>query len=60
MQPDRAAAIAQVVAQAAPAYVVLVAGKGHETTQDVAGVKHPFSDVAHARAALLARGGFAS
>lgn len=60
VQPDRAAAIAQVVAQAAPADVVLVAGKGHETTQDVAGVKHPFSDVAHARAALLARGGFAS
>jgi UDP-N-acetylmuramoyl-L-alanyl-D-glutamate--2,6-diaminopimelate ligase len=60
VQPDRAAAIAQVVAQAAPADVVLVAGKGHETTQDVAGVKHPFSDVAHARAALLARGGFAA
>lgn len=60
VQPDRAAAIAQAVAQAAPADVVLVAGKGHETTQDVAGVKHPFSDVAHARAALLARGGFAS
>ncbi len=32
--------------------VVLIAGKGHEETQEIAGVKHPFSDVFEARAAL--------
>jgi UDP-N-acetylmuramyl tripeptide synthase len=35
--------------------VVLIAGKGHETTQEIAGVKHPFSDAEHARRALMAR-----
>ena len=35
--------------------VVLVAGKGHETTQEIAGVFHPFSDVEHLQAALAAR-----
>ncbi len=52
---DRAQAIATQVALAAPADVVLVAGKGHEITQEVAGVKRPFSDHAHALAALQAR-----
>lgn len=52
---DRGQAIATQVAQAAAADVVLIAGKGHETTQEVAGVKHPFSDHAHALAALQAR-----
>ena len=52
---DRAAAIAAAVRQAAPNDVVLVAGKGHETTQEVAGVFHPFSDVAQLQAALSAR-----
>ncbi|MBA4255043.1 MAG: UDP-N-acetylmuramoyl-L-alanyl-D-glutamate--2,6-diaminopimelate ligase [Polaromonas sp.] len=52
---DRAQAIATQVAMAAAADVVLIAGKGHETTQEVAGVKHPFSDHAHALAALQAR-----
>ena len=36
--------------------VVLVAGKGHEDYQDVAGVKHPFSDIEVAEAGLQARG----
>ena len=44
VQADRAVAIREVLAQAAPEDVVLVAGKGHETYQEVAGVKHPFSD----------------
>ncbi|MBV8620429.1 MAG: UDP-N-acetylmuramoyl-L-alanyl-D-glutamate--2,6-diaminopimelate ligase [Curvibacter sp.] len=44
VQADRAVAIREVLAQAAPADVVLVAGKGHEAYQEVAGVKHPFSD----------------
>ena len=52
VESDRARAIARAIAGAAPRDVVLVAGKGHEDYQEVAGVKHPFSDQAHARAAL--------
>ena len=36
--------------------VVLLAGKGHETTQERDGVRLPFSDVASARHALGVRG----
>ena len=43
--------------QAQPDDVVLIAGKGHETYQEVAGVKYAFSDIAVARAALSARVG---
>ena len=35
--------------------VVLIAGKGHETYQEVDGVRKPFSDVVHAQQALAAR-----
>ena len=49
---DRAQAIAHAVAAAADEDVILLAGKGHEDYQEVAGVKRPFSDVAQARAAL--------
>ncbi len=52
---DRAQAIAHAVQQAGPADVLLVAGKGHETTQEIAGVFHPFSDVAQLEQALAAR-----
>jgi UDP-N-acetylmuramoyl-L-alanyl-D-glutamate--2,6-diaminopimelate ligase len=55
IQPDRAQAIAHVIANAAQPDVVLIAGKGHETTQDIQGVKHPFSDHQHALAALQQR-----
>lgn len=41
---DRASAIAQAVEWARAGDVVLVAGKGHETGQEVHGVKHPFDD----------------
>jgi len=41
---DRRAAIAWAIENAAPGDVLLVAGKGHETTQDVGGVKYPFRD----------------
>ncbi len=41
---DRRAAIAAAVAAAAPGDIVLVAGKGHETGQEVHGVVHPFDD----------------
>lgn len=55
IQVDRALAIAEVVAQAAAQDVVLVAGKGHETEQEIMGVRHPFSDVAQAQTALQQR-----
>ncbi|WP_084478878.1 UDP-N-acetylmuramoyl-L-alanyl-D-glutamate--2,6-diaminopimelate ligase [Nocardia jejuensis] len=41
---DRAAAIEAAVDWAQPGDVVLVAGKGHETGQEISGVKHPFDD----------------
>ncbi|OIQ89010.1 UDP-N-acetylmuramoyl-tripeptide--D-alanyl-D-alanine ligase [mine drainage metagenome] len=53
---DRAQAIAQTLAHAQPADVVLLAGKGHEPTQEALGVRRAFSDAFHARAALAARG----
>jgi UDP-N-acetylmuramoyl-L-alanyl-D-glutamate--2,6-diaminopimelate ligase len=52
---DRAHAITQTVQQARAQDVVLVAGKGHEDYQEISGVKHPFSDVQHARDALQQR-----
>ncbi|WP_010106764.1 glutamate ligase domain-containing protein, partial [Verminephrobacter aporrectodeae] len=54
-ETDRAAAIAQAVAGAAPADVLLIAGKGHEDSQEIAGLRRPFSDLAHAQSALQAR-----
>jgi UDP-N-acetylmuramoyl-L-alanyl-D-glutamate--2,6-diaminopimelate ligase len=42
--PDRRAAIAEALAAAQPGDVVCIAGKGHETTQEIAGVYHPFDD----------------
>ena len=44
IEPDRAAAIAQAVALASPGDVLVVAGKGHETGQYVAGSVLPFDD----------------
>ncbi|MCX5045980.1 UDP-N-acetylmuramoyl-L-alanyl-D-glutamate--2,6-diaminopimelate ligase [Aldersonia sp. NBC_00410] len=41
---DRAAAIAAAVDWAGAGDVVLVAGKGHETGQEIQGVKYPFDD----------------
>lgn len=55
-EPDRARAIAGAIALAAPADVVLIAGKGHEAWQEIAGRRLPFSDAAVAEAALAARG----
>ncbi|MCG9008653.1 UDP-N-acetylmuramoyl-L-alanyl-D-glutamate--2,6-diaminopimelate ligase, partial [Laribacter hongkongensis] len=56
VEPDRRAAIHWAVAQARVGDVVLVAGKGHEDYQDIQGVKHSFSDVREAEAALCAWG----
>lgn len=56
VQADRALAIAQTLAQVDSTDTVLIAGKGHEDTQEIAGIKVPFSDVWHAMAALAKRG----
>lgn len=52
---DRGEAIRRTLLAAHPADVVLIAGKGHEPYQEIAGVRRPFSDAAQARAALTAR-----
>ena len=49
---DRRAAITEAVRRAGAGDVVLIAGKGHETGQEVAGVVHPFDDRSVAREAL--------
>jgi len=55
VERNRAAAIMFAVDSAQAGDVVLVAGKGHEPYQEVAGVKVPFDDLAIAREALEAR-----
>jgi UDP-N-acetylmuramoyl-L-alanyl-D-glutamate--2,6-diaminopimelate ligase len=55
VEPDRARAIAAAVAAADARDVVLLAGKGHEPYQEVAGMRLPFSDLAAAQAALAGR-----
>ena len=52
---DRAEAIRSAVLAAHPAEVILLAGKGHEPYQEIAGIRRPFSDVKEAQAALIAR-----
>lgn len=44
IEPDRREAIFFALANAASSDVVIIAGKGHETTQEIKGVKHPFDD----------------
>ena len=55
VERDRARAIDIAIAQAHAGDVVLIAGKGHETYQEVGGAKHPFDDLQVARATLEAR-----
>ncbi len=52
---DRRQAIRWAVQQAASDDVILIAGKGHEDYQEIAGIKHPFSDTQEAQAALELR-----
>jgi UDP-N-acetylmuramoyl-L-alanyl-D-glutamate--2,6-diaminopimelate ligase len=54
-QVDRRRAIEAALRSAAPADVVLIAGKGHEDYQEIGGLRLPFSDVATATEALKAR-----
>jgi UDP-N-acetylmuramoyl-L-alanyl-D-glutamate--2,6-diaminopimelate ligase len=49
---DRRRAIARALAEAVEGDVVVIAGKGHETTQTVAGEKRPFDDRTVARELL--------
>ncbi|NOT20089.1 MAG: UDP-N-acetylmuramoyl-L-alanyl-D-glutamate--2,6-diaminopimelate ligase [Sideroxydans sp.] len=51
---DRAQAIAQAIQRARINDTVLIAGKGHEEYQEIAGVRHAFSDVTIAQHALSA------
>lgn len=52
---DRAAAIRHAIEHASVSDTVLIAGKGHESVQEVNGERQPFSDTAHALAALRSR-----
>lgn len=52
---DRAAAIRQTVLDAASGDVLLVAGKGHEPYQEIAGQRRAYSDIEEVRNALNAR-----
>ena len=56
LEADRRLAIEAAVLEAAPEDVVLIAGKGHESYQEIRGNRQPFSDQAVARAALAMRG----
>jgi UDP-N-acetylmuramyl-tripeptide synthetase len=52
VEPERAIAITHAINAAEPGDIVLVAGKGHEDYQEIAGVKYPFSDQQVAKLAL--------
>ena len=55
VERDRRKAIARALGEAGADDIVLIAGKGHETYQEVAGVKHPFDDGQVAREMLGGR-----
>jgi len=55
IERDRRAAIALAIAEAEPGDIVLIAGKGHEPYQEIAGARHAFDDLAVARDVLGAR-----
>ena len=57
VEADRARAIEKAIVESSPSDVVLIAGKGHETYQEIAGRRIHFSDQEQARAALARRPG---
>ena len=57
VEADRAAAINAAIAAADARDVILIAGKGHEPYQEIAGVRLPFSDLETAKSALAGRHG---
>ena len=44
VEQDRASAIALAIQSAGPDDVIVIAGKGHESTQEIDGIKYPFND----------------
>lgn len=52
---QRGLAIARAVVQASAEDVIVLAGKGHEAYQEIAGVRHAFSDADAAKSALAVR-----
>jgi len=52
IEADRAKAISIAILTAKPSDIVLIAGKGHEDYQEIAGKKHHFSDVEQALSVL--------
>ncbi len=56
MEPDRERAIDEILRAAKPGDTVLIAGKGHETYQEIEGVVMPFDDREMARTVLSALG----
>ncbi|PXX90121.1 UDP-N-acetylmuramoyl-L-alanyl-D-glutamate--2,6-diaminopimelate ligase [Marinobacter vulgaris] len=56
---DRAEAIRQAIHLAVAGDIVLIAGKGHEAWQEIAGQRIPFSDAEQVRHALALNGGVA-
>ena len=44
LEPDRRRAIELALSEMRPEDVLVIAGKGHETYQQIGDVKHPFSD----------------
>jgi UDP-N-acetylmuramoyl-L-alanyl-D-glutamate--2,6-diaminopimelate ligase len=55
VQTERAQAVAEAIAAADARDVVLLAGKGHEPYQEIAGVRYAYSDLDAAKSALEAR-----
>ncbi|HEX4126616.1 MAG TPA: UDP-N-acetylmuramoyl-L-alanyl-D-glutamate--2,6-diaminopimelate ligase [Acidimicrobiales bacterium] len=55
VEPDRGVAIRRALDATQPGDVVIIAGKGHETYQEVGGRRLPFDDAVEARRALSAR-----
>jgi len=49
LEPDRRRAIELALTEMRPEDVLVIAGKGHETYQQIGDVKHPFSDAAVVR-----------
>lgn len=52
VEPDRAVAISRAIEAAEAGDIVLLAGKGHEDYQEIAGVRYPFNDLSVAERAL--------
>ena len=49
LEPDRRRAIELALSEMRPEDVLVIAGKGHETYQQIGDEKHPFSDAAVVR-----------